>query len=195
MKSNVWWRVFIAPCLVVMLLVFCIGSAQASIQDQPKDICANKLNGYVRTSSYSQCSSNENSLGLNALEPGLVRPNKLDRQLAARFNAARVRAKANGFELLITSGWRSVRHQQLMFERAVVKYGSANEARRWVLPADESLHTWGLAIDIRFANHSGPALRWFKKYSYRFGLCRVYKNEWWHFEPNISPGQKCSALR
>ncbi len=195
MNPNVFWRVLIAPCLVTMLLAFCIGPAQASIQDQPIDFCANKLTGFIRTSHRLPCSSNENSLGLNALEPGLVRPKKLDRQLVARFNAARARAKANGFELLITSGWRSVRHQQLMYERAVVKYGSDREARRWVLPADESLHTWGLAVDIRFANRSGAALRWFKKYSYRFGLCRVYKNEWWHFEPNVSPGQKCSAPR
>jgi D-alanyl-D-alanine dipeptidase len=29
---------------------------------------------------------------------------------------------------------------------------------------------------------------------YRFGLCRRYENEWWHFEPLVAPGTQCPAL-
>ena len=195
MNRNLSQRTALFACLISLLLPINTGSAQAAIQDLPKDICANKKTGTTRSVMSFPCSRAENSLGSQALEAGIIRPDKLHRQLAARFNAARLSAKNNGYELLITSGWRSVGHQQRLFDRAVAKYGSVQKAHRWVLPANESMHTWGLAIDIRFAKDSAQALRWFKKYSHKFGLCRVYKNEWWHFEPNVGPGQKCPALR
>jgi D-alanyl-D-alanine carboxypeptidase len=35
---------------------------------------------------------------------------------------------------------------------------------------------------------------WLEVNGYKFGLCRVYENEWWHFEPLVAPGQQCPAL-
>jgi hypothetical protein len=36
--------------------------------------------------------------------------------------------------------------------------------------------------------------QWLEVNGYKFGLCRVYENEWWHFEPLVAPGQQCPAL-
>jgi hypothetical protein len=35
---------------------------------------------------------------------------------------------------------------------------------------------------------------WLERNGWRFGLCRVYANEWWHFEGVIAPGERCPAL-
>jgi hypothetical protein len=87
-------------------------------------------------------------------------------------------ARADGVELRVTSGWRSRDHQQRLFEAAVAKYGSASVARRWVLPPNESAHVRGEAVDV------GPpeGAAWLESHGVRFGLCRRYANEPWHFE-------------
>jgi hypothetical protein len=38
------------------------------------------------------------------------------------------------------------------------------------------------------------AAGWLEINGAKFGLCRVFENEWWHFEPVIAPGWKCPAL-
>lgn len=87
-------------------------------------------------------------------------------------------ARLAGVELQVTSGWRSAEHQQRLFEAAVQKYGTAEAARRWVLPPEESAHVRGEAVDV------GPeaGARWLEVNGVRFGLCRRYANEPWHFE-------------
>jgi hypothetical protein len=87
-------------------------------------------------------------------------------------------AAADGVELRVTSGWRSAEHQQQLYTAAIRKYGSAAAARRWVLPPEESAHVRGAAVDV------GPeaAARWLEVNGVRFGLCRRYANESWHFE-------------
>lgn len=94
------------------------------------------------------------------------------------FDRAAAAAAADGVELRITSGWRSAEHQQQLYEAAVAKYGSPERARRWVLPPAESEHVQGLAIDV------GPreGASWLAHNGVRFGLCRRYDNEPWHFE-------------
>jgi hypothetical protein len=47
-----------------------------------------------------------------------------------------------------------------------------------------------LALDINYP--AGAA--WLESNGARFGLCRVYGNEWWHFEGVIAPGQPCPAM-
>jgi hypothetical protein len=115
------------------------------------------------------------------LEPVVRRA--VDRAIAA--------AAADGVELRVTSGWRSAAQQQRLYEQAVRKYGSPAKARRWVLPPAESEHVRGRAVDI------GPAAgaRWLDRFGVRFGLCRRYANESWHFEL-LAPkkGQACPAL-
>ena len=113
--------------------------------------------------------------------------------LLARFNAAYVSAKKVGVNLYITSGFRTLTRQELLFEKAVEKYGSESEAAKWVLPAPYSHHPQGLAIDVNYPGDQ-PGANWLELNGSSFGLCRVYANEWWHFEGVISPGEKCPPL-
>jgi D-alanyl-D-alanine carboxypeptidase len=119
--------------------------------------------------------------GTGGLEPALTQA----------FNRARTAALAAGLDLRVNSGLRSAAEQQRLYDDAIAKYGSPAKARRWVLPPAESSHVKGLAIDV------GPpaAATWLEKYGVRYGLCRRYVNEWWHFE-RLAPaiGQRCPAL-
>ncbi len=117
-------------------------------------------------------------------------PGAIDPSLSRAFGRARTAAKAAGLDLQVTSGFRSTVTQQRLYDQAKAKYGSPEEARRWVLPPEESAHVSGLAIDV------GPraAATWLEKHGVRYGLCRRYVNEWWHFE-RLAPaiGQQCPA--
>ena len=115
---------------------------------------------------------------------------ELDAQLRARFDEAVADAAQDGITLILNSGWRSPKEQQRLVDDAVKRHGSAAEARRWVLPPETSAHVAGLAIDV------GPArgALWLSERSERYGLCRTYANEAWHFEPVIEPGGTCPAM-
>ena len=100
-------------------------------------------------------------------------------------------ARADGVALRVTSGWRSTDHQRRLYEAAVAKYGSPGVARRWVLPPEESAHVRGEAVDV------GPpaGAAWLERHGVRFGLCRRYANEPWHFERLAgAKGSACPAL-
>src|SRR5690606_33907287 len=102
----------------------------------------------------------------------------LDDALREALRRAARAAASDGVELRINSGWRSPAYQQQLLQEAVAKYGSAEEAARWVATADTSEHVTGAAADI------GPwrAADWLGRRGADFGLCRVYANEPWHFE-------------
>lgn len=102
----------------------------------------------------------------------------LDDALREALRRAARAAASDGIELRINSGWRSPGYQQQLLQEAVAKYGSAEEAARWVATADTSEHVTGAAVDI------GPwrAADWLGRRGADFGLCRVYANEPWHFE-------------
>jgi len=102
----------------------------------------------------------------------------LDGALREALQRAARAAASDGVELRINSGWRSPAYQQQLLDEAVAKYGSAEEAARWVATADTSEHVTGAAADI------GPwrAADWLKHRGADFGLCQVYLNEPWHFE-------------
>lgn len=111
----------------------------------------------------------------------------LDPELLRRFEAAAAAARRAGVPLSLTSGWRSAAEQEQIIQRDITAYGSVTEAHRWVLPPDKSAHVQGEAIDVGPA--SGAA--WLATNGARFGLCRTYANEAWHFEPVIAPGGTC----
>jgi len=113
--------------------------------------------------------------------------------LLTRFNTAAAFAKADGVNLFITSGFRTLSRQAALFQREVEIRGSESEAAKWVLPPEYSHHPRGLAIDVNYPGDKLGAF-WLEKNGSRFGLCRVYANEWWHFEAVIAPGQGCPPL-
>ena len=113
--------------------------------------------------------------------------------LLARFAVAQSFARVDGVELSITSGFRTLDRQEILFQEAVRKYGSESEAAKWVLPPQFSHHPQGLAIDVNYPDDKAGAL-WLESNGSRFGLCRVYANEWWHFEGIIAPGADCPKM-
>ena len=156
--------------------------------------CANKTNYAIRVSNVIKgCEKTELSLGAGAISRSLIRPDKLDKQLMNRFKAAQAAAKIDGQALYIASGFRTLSRQQTLFAQAVRRYGSVQEASKWVAPPLVSHHPWGVAIDVNYPDEPVGA-GWLEVNGSKFGLCRVFDNEWWHFEPVIAPGWKCPVL-
>ncbi|WP_167475789.1 M15 family metallopeptidase [Nocardia arthritidis] len=119
--------------------------------------------------------------GTEGLEPGL----------AVAYTLAERAAHAEGVPLSITSGYRTPAEQQRLWDDGVRTYGSPDAARRWVLPPGESTHVSGQAVDV------GPqaGAQWLEANGTRWGLCRMYANEWWHFERATIPGGACPPMR
>jgi len=156
--------------------------------------CMNKKTLSLRVSNVIKgCEKTEVSLGAGAIPHSLIRPTAIDKQLMYRFKAAQAAAKKDGQALYIASGFRSLERQKVLFAQAVKKYGSKKVASKWVAPPLISHHPWGVAIDVNYPNEPVGA-GWLEVNGSKFGLCRVFENEWWHFEPVIAPGWKCPAL-
>jgi D-alanyl-D-alanine carboxypeptidase len=156
--------------------------------------CAKKTNYTIRISNVIKgCEKTEYSLGAGAIPRSLIRPSVIDQQLLYRFKAAQAAAKKDGQVIYIASGFRTLSRQKTLFAQAIRKYGSTAEASKWVAPPLVSHHPWGVAIDVNYPNDPVGA-GWLEVNGANFGLCRVFENEWWHFEPVIAPGWKCPAL-
>ena len=182
-------RVFIA-----FLLVFSLINGFSYASDTIPLQCMNKKTYSLRISNVIKgCEKTEVSLGAGAIPHSLIRPNALDKQLVYRFKAAQAAAKKDGQKIYIVSGFRSLERQKVLFTQAVKKYGSEKVASKWVAPPLISHHPWGVAIDVNYPNEPVGA-GWLEVNGSKFGLCRVFENEWWHFEPVIAPGWKCPAL-
>jgi len=156
-------------------------------------ICADKVRGAVHTIAAASCPAGSWNLGNGPVLHGAKRPMKMNSTLLNRYRAAKQNGASQGFSMNLTSGWRSSAQQNRIFQSALQKYGSVKLASRWVLPPERSMHVWGVAIDVHFG--SSRAKTWFTWHSAQFGLCRLYKNEWWHFEPVIAPGGKCPVIK
>ena len=156
--------------------------------------CAKKTNYTIRISNVIKgCEKTEVSLGAGAIPRSLIRPNQIDKQLMNRFKAAQAAAKKDGQTIYIASGFRTLSRQTTLFAQAIKKYGTAAEASKWVAPPLVSHHPWGVAIDVNYPDDPVGA-GWLEINGHKFGLCRIFDNEWWHFEPVIAPGWKCPAL-
>ncbi len=179
---------------LAFLLAFLSINGISSASDTIPLSCANKTNYAIRVSNVIKgCEKTELSLGAGAISRSLIRPDKLDKQLMNRFKAAQAAAKIDGQALYIASGFRTLSRQQTLFAQAVRKYGSVQEASKWVAPPLVSHHPWGVAIDVNYPDEPVGA-GWLEINGSKFGLCRIFDNEWWHFEPVIAPGWKCPAL-
>ena len=102
----------------------------------------------------------------------------LDPALLDALRQAETDAADDGIEMYVESGWRSPEHQAQLLREAVSKYGSEEEAARWVASPETSPHVSGDAVDI------GPAAAttWLSEHGAEYGLCQIYGNEPWHFE-------------
>lgn len=103
----------------------------------------------------------------------------------------RVRAEATrqGVTLCLHDGKRSAAQQQREFNRQASRYGEDEAARR-VLPPEKSMHVQGLAVDVQPKTSAG----WLEQTAGKYGWCRRYDNEYWHFEYNANyPTAGCPA--
>ena len=132
-------------------------------------------------------------LGQTEITEGTERPTELHPQVLARFLSAQAAAKAEGIAMTIDSGYRTLETQNYLFQRAIKEHKTPEEAIKWVLPGELSRHPWGLALDVNL-NHDKSGASWLEANGATYGLCRVYENEWWHFEPLIAPGGICPPL-
>lgn len=116
--------------------------------------------------------------GTTVFDDDLPAVSGLDPDLQAALRAASTAAASEGITLRINSGWRSAQMQEGPLRDAVDRYGSEQEAARWVATAETSPHVSGDAVDI------GPwgAAEWLSENGAGVGLCQIYINEAWHFE-------------
>ena len=193
MKAN-----HLKCALGALVFSLLIPANQVSAKETPVlDYCANKSTGNVRKVTKGLCTQSEISLGTQPITRPKNRPSDLVPQFKARYEVAKVAAKLIGHTLTITSGYRSLAQQQILFDRAVKRNGSVTAATKWVLPPKKSNHPWGIAIDINYrvgGAKGEKAAAWLEKNGYKYGLCRRYENEWWHFEPLVAPGRKCPKM-
>lgn len=102
----------------------------------------------------------------------------LDPALLVALRKAATDAAVDGVKFFVNSGWRTPAYQQHLLQEAVSKYGSEQEAARWVATPTTSPHVSGQAIDIGRSD----ATAWLSEHGSRYGLCQIYDNEPWHYE-------------
>jgi D-alanyl-D-alanine carboxypeptidase len=116
--------------------------------------------------------------GVSVFDDGFPGVANLDPALRSALRRAAADAAGDGVEMFVNSGWRSPEYQEELLEQAVSEYGSRDEAARWVATPATSAHVSGDAVDV------GPAdaTAWLAEHGADYGLCRVYRNEPWHYE-------------
>jgi zinc D-Ala-D-Ala carboxypeptidase len=107
--------------------------------------------------------------------PGVT---NLDPDLLGALRQAATDAAGDGVELFVDRGWRSPKYQEQLLQEAVSKYGSEEEAARWVATPNTSAHVSGDAVDIG----QFDATAWLSEHGAKYGLCQIYGNEPWHYE-------------
>jgi zinc D-Ala-D-Ala carboxypeptidase len=120
--------------------------------------------------------------GVKVFDDDIPAVANLDPRLLRALRRAAKGAARDGIVIVVNSGWRSRDYQNHLLRSAVAKYGSERAAARWVATPDTSPHVSGDAVDI------GPsrATAWLSRHGAEYRLCRVYRNEPWHYE--LRPG-------
>lgn len=102
----------------------------------------------------------------------------LDAEFSRRLAAMLGQAPGGG--ATIYSGYRSVDHQQRLWEEALAKYGDPEIADNWVARPGTSNHNHGLAVDLRYA--SPEVQDWVHQNAANYGLTFPMSHEPWHIE-------------
>ena len=73
---------------------------------------------------------------------------KMHSDAALALRELMTQARADGVGIVPISGFRTVAYQEMLFNKAVAKYGSEKAAERWVARPGNSEHHTGYAIDL-----------------------------------------------
>ena len=116
--------------------------------------------------------------GATVFDDGIPGVANIDPALLGALRRAGTDAADDGLEFVVDSGWRSPEYQEQLLHEAVSKYGSEEEAARWVAAPNTSAHVSGDAVDIGHSDATG----WLSEHGAEYGLCQIYGNEPWHYE-------------
>jgi zinc D-Ala-D-Ala carboxypeptidase len=116
--------------------------------------------------------------GTTVFEDAIPAVANLDPDLLGALRQAASDAADDAVTFFVDSGWRSPGYQEQLLHEAVVKYGSKEEAARWVASPEASAHVSGDAVDIGRSD----AAAWLSEHGADYGLCQIYRNEPWHYE-------------
>jgi zinc D-Ala-D-Ala carboxypeptidase len=116
--------------------------------------------------------------GATVFDDGVPGIANLDPALLGALRQAATHAAYDGVEFVVDSGWRSPEYQRGLLQQAILKYGSREEAARWVATPNTSAHVLGEAVDIGRSD----AAAWLSEHGAQYGLCQIYSNEPWHYE-------------
>jgi len=181
--------------LLILLAVLCVVGIAVAACTSPairKEIAAVASTAagstFERTAEHGYIATGESIELSDESLPSLA---NLDPALLDAVRQAAAAAENDGIHMTVTSGWRSSAYQQWLLDQAVARYGSAEEASKWVSTPETSRHVTGEAIDI------GPfdATLWMQSNGPTFGLCQIYSNEAWHYELASGYDGVCPALR
>ena len=126
----------------------------------------------------------------------IVQKLKVERRTAAAYQRLLAAAEAAGFAaplFHLASAYRPDARQQTLYARALKRYGSPQEARKWVAAPGGSSHRTGRALDVHLGMEndsknvaalaaSEPG-KWLRKHAASFGFA-LYDAEPWHIEFN-----------
>jgi zinc D-Ala-D-Ala carboxypeptidase len=93
-------------------------------------------------------------------------------------SAVRRLVGASDGAVYVVSGWRSPQEQRQLWEQALDRYGSAEQADDWVAPPGQSMHERGLAVDL--GGDIVLAIELIDDFD--LPLWRPMDHEPWHFE-------------
>jgi zinc D-Ala-D-Ala carboxypeptidase len=181
-----WTRVaglLVVTAAVAAALGYQLPSSSSSTAASPIDVLRNgrpRAPGEARSQHRGSLGEAGGAVpdGTTVFADGIPGVANLDPALLGALRRAATLAAVNGVELFVDSGWRSPEYQEQLFQEAVSKYGSEEEAARWVATPNTSAHVSGDAVDI---GHSA-ATAWLSEHGAEYGLCQIYVNEPWHYE-------------
>ena len=133
--------------------------------------------------------------GIN--RPGSSKKVQLEKNTASAYATLVKAARAEGFQaplFAVVSGYRDQKKQADLFQKALKKYGSVAEARKWVAPPGHSAHGTGCAVDLWLGFPCGKetnaqikksdAYHWMVRNASACGF-NPYTREGWHWEYNV----------
>jgi murein DD-endopeptidase MepM/ murein hydrolase activator NlpD len=120
--------------------------------------------------------------------------------LRALIKAARADGLAKPL-LRPVSGFRDPARQTQLWQQALARYRSPQEARKWIAPPGGSAHQSGRAIDFHLGGRNAsnnvaqlrtlPAYRWLVANARRFGFYPYEREPWhWEYNPPVAAGRE-----